>query len=283
MIVTLTLAHCFSSLGLFFSLCTYTYAYTYCYYYCILYFLVQTRRRPQFRLKRLLVSVTQSWHFTYNHTCFHCLSCYLNYKTPVYCLCSRTDWLEPACSWACLAWIIDRLWVGQHLRCLPPVTICNSCALCAVQFLQCLTFVQSLIHLNSALSSKLSSEFQLQEGLLHCSKLNLDLFKMSGEPASQSLCTVCSCVCLQSFAWTLSRACPNWAYSPVHMTQSVLDLFARVCARVCKFLRSLWQASQDCELLICQHCVRTCRSSVLLHYIHDTWYWHNVITRHVVV
>ena len=37
MIVTLTLARCFSSL--FFSLCTYTYTYTYCYYYCILYFL----------------------------------------------------------------------------------------------------------------------------------------------------------------------------------------------------------------------------------------------------
>ena len=110
--------------------------------------------------------------------------------------------------------------------------------------LKCLTFVQSLIHLSSASLSKLSSEFQLQEVLLHCSKFNLDLFKMSGEPASQSLWTVRSCMCLQSFARTLSRACPNWAYSPVHMTQSVLDLFARVCARVCKVLRSLWQASQ---------------------------------------
>jgi len=44
MIVTLTLARCFSSL--FFSLYTYTYTYTYCYYYCILYFLVLTKPAP---------------------------------------------------------------------------------------------------------------------------------------------------------------------------------------------------------------------------------------------
>jgi len=41
MIVTLTLARCFSSL--FLSLYTYTYTYTYCYYYCILNFLVLTK------------------------------------------------------------------------------------------------------------------------------------------------------------------------------------------------------------------------------------------------
>jgi len=80
MVVTLTLARCFSSL--FFSLYTYTYKCTYCYYYRILYFLVLTNpasHRLDFQLKRLLVPVTQSWHFTdtgprtglYDDDCFY--------------------------------------------------------------------------------------------------------------------------------------------------------------------------------------------------------------------
>jgi len=44
MIVTLTLARCFSSLFVF--LYTYTYTYTYCYYHYILYFLVLTKPAP---------------------------------------------------------------------------------------------------------------------------------------------------------------------------------------------------------------------------------------------
>jgi len=55
-ILTLTLARCFSSL--FPSLHTYTYTY----YYCILYFLVLTKPAPAW--VPFKSSVTQSWHFT---------------------------------------------------------------------------------------------------------------------------------------------------------------------------------------------------------------------------
>ena len=65
MFVTVILVRCFSAL--FFSLYMYTYTYTYRCNNCILYFLVltkpvpaQNRHRPEFRLKRLLVPVTQN-------------------------------------------------------------------------------------------------------------------------------------------------------------------------------------------------------------------------------
>jgi len=71
MIVTLTLARCFSSV--FFSLYTYTYTYTCCYYYCILYFLVLTKPAPAWvpvkasfsdTIVILCLFVCLFWHFT---------------------------------------------------------------------------------------------------------------------------------------------------------------------------------------------------------------------------
>ena len=65
MIVTLTLARCFSSL--FFSLYTYTYTYTYCYYYCILYFLVLTKPAPAWVPVKVSFSTSDTIVTLYRH------------------------------------------------------------------------------------------------------------------------------------------------------------------------------------------------------------------------
>jgi len=65
MIVTLTLARCFSSL--FFSVYTYTYTYTYCDYYCILHFLLLTKPAPAWVPVKASLSTSDTIVTLYRH------------------------------------------------------------------------------------------------------------------------------------------------------------------------------------------------------------------------
>ena len=132
--------------------------------------------------------------------------------------------------------------------------------------------------MSSASLSKLSSEFQLQEVLLHCSKLNLDLFEMSGEPASQSLWTVrFEIICTNAFTSVSGLSIQSSAHDSVYsgLVCKSLRLRLQGFALTLTGESGLWTSGLS---TLCTHM----RSSFLLHLIHDTWYWHIVIISHVV-